>query len=86
MAKKPGFGSLRINDKKQIPTHPDYTGSIVLAEDAKAGDEIKLGAWKNDYNGINLKQNTWKPDGQAKPAYPRPVSKYNDDDPNSVPF
>jgi len=82
MAKKPGFGALRINDKKQIPTHPDYTGSIVLAEDAKAGDEIKLGAWKNDYNGINLKQNTWKPDGQAKPAYPRQVSR----DDNEVPF
>jgi hypothetical protein len=82
MAKKLGFGALRINDKKQIPTHPDYTGSIVLAEDAKAGDEIKLGAWKNDYNGINLKQNTWKPDGQAKPAYPRPVSR----DDNEVPF
>lgn len=82
MAKKPGFGSLRVNDKKQIPTHPDYTGSIVLAEDAKAGDEIKLGAWKNDYNGINLKQNTWKPDGQQQQAYPRPVSR----DDNEVPF
>jgi hypothetical protein len=84
MAKKPGFGSLRINDRKQIPTHPDYTGFVILAEDAKAGDEIKLGAWKNDYNGYNLKQNTWKPDGQAKPAYPRPVTR--DDDDNSVPF
>jgi len=82
MAKKPGFGALRINDKKQIPTHPDYTGSIVLAEDAKAGDEIKLGAWKNHYNGYNLKQNTWKPDGQQQQAYPRPVSR----DDNEVPF
>jgi hypothetical protein len=82
MAKKPGFGSLRVNEKKQIPTHPDYTGSIILAEDAKAGDEIKLGAWKNDYNGINLKQNTWKPDGQQQQAYPRPVSR----DDNEVPF
>jgi len=82
MAKKPGFGSLRINDKKQIPTHPDYTGFVILAEDAKAGDEIKLGAWKNDYNGINLKQNTWKPDGQPKQEYPRPISR----DDNEVPF
>jgi hypothetical protein len=83
MAKKPGFGSLRVNDKKQIPTHPDYTGFVILAEDAKAGDEIKLGAWKNDYNGINLKQNTWKPDGQQQQAYPRPVTRVDD---NEVPF
>jgi hypothetical protein len=82
MAKKPGFGSLRVNDKKQMPSHPDYTGFVILSEDAKAGDEIKLGAWKNDYNGINLKQNTWKPDGQQQQAYPRPVSR----DDNEVPF
>jgi hypothetical protein len=82
MAKKPGFGSLRVNDKKQIPTHPDYTGFVILAEDAKAGDEIKLGAWKNDYNGINLKQNIWKPDGQKTQQYPKPVSH----DDNEVPF
>jgi hypothetical protein len=82
MAKKPGYGSLRVNDKKQMPSHPDYNGFVILAEDAKAGDEIKLGAWKNDYNGINLKQNTWKPDGQAKQEYPRPVTR----DDNEVPF
>ena len=82
MAKKPGYGSLRINEKKQIPSHADWTGYVILTEDVKAGEEVKLSAWKNDYNGINLKHNTWKPDGQKTQQYPKPVSH----DDNEVPF
>jgi hypothetical protein len=82
MAKKPGYGSLRVNEKKLAPSHPDFTGGVILLEDVKAGEEVKLSAWHNDYKGINLKHNTWKPDGQAKQEYPRPVSR----DDNEVPF
>ena len=81
MAKKPGYGSLRTNQYKDKPTKPDYTGFVLLTQDYKAGDEIKLSAWKNDYNGINLQENTYKkPDNGT---YPKPVTNLDD---NEVPF
>ena len=56
----------------------------MLDQDYKAGDEIKLSAWNNleKWESISVKVNNWKPDGQQQQAYPRPVSR----DDNEVPF
>jgi hypothetical protein len=83
-APKPGKGYLNTNKGKQ-GMQPDFKGHILLARSYQEGETFHFGAWHNDYNGFNLTES--KPmDNQPKQEYPRPVSKYNDDDPNSVPF
>jgi hypothetical protein len=84
MAKEPGKGTLRIDKYKKHPQGPDLKGTLVLDQDYKAGDEIKLSAWNNleKWESISVKVNNWKPDGQQQQAYPRPVSR----DDNEVPF
>lgn len=43
---KPGTGSLFKNQYKNKDNQPDLTGKIVLSRDLKAGDELKISAWK----------------------------------------
>ena len=81
-APKPGKGYLNVNKGKQ-GMQPDFKGHILLARSYNEGDTLNFGAWNNDFGGFNLTES--KPREDA-PQYPRPVSKYNDDDPNSVPF
>jgi hypothetical protein len=78
----PGKGYLNANQNKQ-GKQPDYKGHITLSRSYNEGDKFEFGAWSNDYGGFSLLES--KPRDNA-PQYPRPVSKYNDDDPNSVPF
>ena len=61
---KPGSGSLFQNQYKNKDTHPDYTGKILISRDYKAGDEIKLAAWKRESTRgtfLSLGENTYEP-------------------------
>jgi hypothetical protein len=61
---KPGSGSLFQNQYKNKDTHPDYTGKILVSRDYKAGDEIKLAAWKRESTKgtfLSLGENTYEP-------------------------
>lgn len=61
---KPGNGSLFQNQYKNKDTHPDYTGKILISRDYKAGDEIKLAAWKRESTKgtfLSLSENTYEP-------------------------
>jgi hypothetical protein len=80
-APNPGKGYMNVNKTKQ-GMQPDFKGHILLSRSYKEGDTLNFGAWNNNFGGFNLTES--KP--MDKQEYPRPVSKYNDDDPNSVPF
>jgi len=83
-----GIGVLFTNHKKTNPKSPDFTGQIMLAEDAKASDIIKIGAWQRDTNKgtlFSLKQDTWKPSGQA-PAKEYPVEVNSGVNEDEVPW
>ena len=59
---KAGTGSLFQNQFKNKENHPDYTGKIILSKDYKAGDILKIGAWKKvSVNGVflSLSENTF---------------------------
>ncbi len=61
---KPGSGSLFQNQYKNKDTQPDYTGKILISRDYKAGDEIKLAAWKRESTKgtfFSLSENTYEP-------------------------
>ena len=61
---KPGSGSLFQNQYKNKDAHPDYTGKILISRDYKAGDEIKLAAWKKESTKgtfLSLSENTYEP-------------------------
>jgi hypothetical protein len=61
---KPGSGSLFQNQYKNKDAHPDYTGKILISKDYKAGDEIKLAAWKKESTKgtfLSLSENTYEP-------------------------
>ena len=61
---KQGSGSLFQNQYKNKDTHPDYTGKILISRDYKAGDEIKLSAWKRESTKgtfLSLSENTYEP-------------------------
>lgn len=79
-----GLGVLFTNHKKNHPKSPDFTGQIMLAEDGKAGDIIKIGAWERNTNKgklLSLKQDTWKPSGQPVPKeYPVEVNSGKNED------
>jgi hypothetical protein len=77
----PGKGVLFVNDKKSHPKAPDWKGTLMLSQDYKAGEIVKIGAWAfKTPKGtlLSLNEDTWKPDGVQQ--YPKPL---NDDE---VPF
>ena len=78
-----GKGVLFMNEKRTSDKSPDWKGTILLSEDYKAGQVVKLAGWtKNTPKGqlISLSEDNWKPPTQAAGTYPREV---ND---NDVPF
>lgn len=74
---KPGTGSISARGEKQNDKAPDYKGEIVLDQDYKAGDTVKLNGWINQYQWgtrVGLRIDNWKPDpNYKKPEYPREV-------------
>ncbi|MEI8296258.1 MAG: hypothetical protein WCG04_07050, partial [Alphaproteobacteria bacterium] len=78
-----GKGVLFMNEKRTSDKSPDWKGTILLSEDYKAGQVVKLAGWtKNTPKGqlISLSEDNWKPPTQNAGTYPREV---ND---NDVPF
>jgi hypothetical protein len=43
---KPGTGSLFPNQFKTKDNQPDLTGTLVMSRDYKAGEKVKVAAWK----------------------------------------
>ena len=61
---KPGNGSLFQNQNKFKDNYPDYTGKIIVSKAYKAGDEIKLAAWKRESSKgtfLSLSENNYEP-------------------------
>lgn len=84
----PGQGSAWENRNKTQEKHPDYTATLKLAQDYKAGDELKFAIWsKQSTRGVwlSLKEDTGMRGQTGKPYEPQKTyrSKSNDDD---IPF
>ena len=72
---KPGKGVLFVNAKKEKETQPDYTGNILLDRDYKAGELLKIGAWRKPTpkgHLISISVDTFTSNASAQ-QYPRPV-------------
>ena len=93
---EPGKGVLFQNDKKATPSQPDYKGVLTVDRDIKAGEQIKIAAWKKATRVgelISLAQDNWVPDpNYRKPSMeapqpalkkPREFDPFKDDE---VPF
>jgi len=79
-----GSGVLYTNEKRSSDKAPQFKGHIMISQDYKAGDKIKISAWLyNTPKGqlVSLSEDTWKPDGAQ--SYPREVNALKDDE---VPF
>ena len=79
-----GKGVLFSNNDKKMATHPDWKGTILLSEDYKAGQTLKIAGWtKNTPKGqlISLSEDNWKPNNDTQ--YPKEVNRVQDSD---VPF
>jgi hypothetical protein len=78
-----GKGVLFGNADKKHEKAPDWKGTLLLSEDYKAGQTLKIAGWtKNTPKGqlISLSEDNWKP--QTTQQYPREVNK----DDGEVPF
>ena len=79
-----GKGVLFGNADKKHEKAPDWKGTMLLSEDYKAGQTLKIAGWtKNTPKGqlISLSEDNWKP--QNTGVYPKEVNRSND---NEVPF
>jgi hypothetical protein len=78
-----GKGVLFQNDKKSNERSPDWKGTLMLSEDCKSGQTIKISAWtKNTPKGqlLSLSEDNWKPDNTTQ--YPKETNRRDDE----VPF
>ncbi len=79
-----GKGVLFGNADKKHEKAPDWKGTMLLSEDYKAGQTLKIAGWtKNTPKGqlISLYEDNWKP--QNTQEYLREVDHVKDSD---VPF
>ena len=79
-----GKGVLFQNTDRKHEKSPDWKGTILLSEDYKAGQTLKIAGWtKNTPKGqlISLSEDNWKP--QNNQQYPREVGRVDD---GEVPF
>jgi hypothetical protein len=79
-----GKGVLFGNADKKHDKAPDWKGTMLLSEDYKAGQTLKIAGWtKNTPKGqlISLSEDNWKP--QNPQQYPKEVNHIKDSD---VPF
>ena len=92
---EPGKGVLFQNDKKTLDRQPDYKGVITLDRDCKAGEQVKIAAWKKATRVgelISLAVDNFVPDPnwQANRPAPEPqLRKPKEFDPfkdDSIPF
>ena len=79
-----GKGVLFQNEKKTNERSPDWKGTLLLSEDYKAGQTLKIAGWtKQTPKGslISLSEDNWKP--QNPGVYPRELNRVDD---GEVPF
>ena len=80
-----GKGVLFQNEKKHDRS-PDWKGTLLLSEDYRAGQTLKIAGWtKQTPKGslISLSEDNWKPDNNQQ--YPKEVNRRVDDS-GDVPF
>ena len=85
----PGTGALFSQTKPEGGRGPDWKGDILLEQDYKAGDTLKIAGWiKHTNKGalISIKEDTWKPDPNYKSNKQPVPSKSFDDIDGDVPF
>ncbi len=73
----PGKGVLYTQTDKKNAKAPDLRGQLMLAQDAKAGDIIKIGGWKKQTpmgELISLSQDTYVPPDRNQTQYPVEVN------------
>jgi len=79
-----GKGALFQNEDRKHEKSPHMKGTLLLSQDYKAGQIVKIGAWVyNTPKGqlISLSEDTWKPDNPTQ--YPKEVNRVDD---GEVPF
>ena len=82
-----GKGVLFQNDRKTSEKSPDWKGTLLLSEDYKAGQTLKISGWtKQTPKGslISLSEDNWKPPAQSNEQYPKEVANKKDD--GEIPF
>ena len=91
---RPGFGVMYYEVEKKKEGWPDYKGYVILKNDYKAGDKLKLALWiketrypkplfslrEDELHILRKAEN--QPDKEVQPAYVK-HKRYDDDD---VPF
>ena len=95
---KPGKGVMYWEEESQrkSPSAPDFKGFVVLEMDYKAGEKLKLAAWKKPtsrgFDLLSLSEDNWSKKQREIPKGPTEVrptygnkSQYKDDD-SDVPF
>ena len=93
---RPGKGVMYWEEEAQRKNDkaPDFKGFLVLEMDYKAGEKLKLAAWKKPtsrgYELISLSEDNWskkqrEQHKEVEPAYNKVVHKRYDDD-NEIPF
>jgi len=95
---KPGKGVMYWEEESQrkSPSAPDFKGFVVLEMDYKAGEKLKLAAWKKPtsrgFDLLSLSEDNWSKKQREVPKGPTEVrpnygnkSQYKDDD-SDVPF
>lgn len=86
---KPGDFALFIERDKKNEKGPDRTGYLIVPEDVKPGDRIRLAAWerKNDVLSGKAEKERSKQGGQQRSAPPQQREDYRRDDlEDSIPF
>ena len=93
---KPGKGVMywEAEDQRKSPSAPDFKGFVVLEMDYKAGEKLKLAAWKKPtsrgFDLLSLSEDNWSKKQREVPKSPTEVrptygnkSRVDDED---VPF
>ena len=90
---RPGKGVMYYEISKEFEKGPDYKGFLILEMDYKAGEKLKIAAWKKPTSRgvdlLSLSEDNWskkkkaefQPDKEVQPAYVK-HKRYDDD----VPF
>jgi hypothetical protein len=85
----PGTGALFGQSKPDGGKGPDWKGELLLDQDYKKGDTLKMAGWiKQTARGplISIKEDTWKPDPNYKQNQQPTPSRNFDDLDSDVPF
>ena len=77
---KPGKGVMywEAEEQRKSPSAPDFKGFVVLEMDYKAGEKLKLAAWKKPtsrgFDLLSLSEDNWSKKQREVPKGPREVN------------